>query len=455
MLALTFTCRALLVFLLSEPVQTERAALFQPFLIAENMWPRGCVLDCQRGRHRAVCGSNGRLYKSQCAFQRAQCINTQLRVAPRAHCSDLMQTKCQLARAQGLEARARSSHVSPAAAVFVPECSPEGHYLPTQCHNQTGYCWCSTADGIPVSGTTVIRLIPDCTDHIAKLAQNTDTDSDEAGEPGPTADPRKSGGLTAPPFWVTILMNSEPKGNHSVRRPARKNNPQTCEHERAQALLLSRILSPWQEKRFIPECTADSRYSPVQCHTATGYCWCVREDSGRPLPGTSARNRIPDCTGAREAPTDTRPRKPLQGCPGARKKKKLFLKNLVRALQLEAKHAGNLSPHLASTSSASNSSYTNTTSSATPSSSSPLDLDPSAVPEVEETSSSDVALRWHFSQLDMDSSGVLSEREARPLRQFLRRRLKPRRCIKKFAQYCDGDGDRGLTLEELRVCLDL
>lgn len=59
----------------------------QPFLIAENMWPRGCVLDCQRGRHRAVCGSNGRLYKSQCAFQRAQCINTQLRVAPRAHCS--------------------------------------------------------------------------------------------------------------------------------------------------------------------------------------------------------------------------------------------------------------------------------------------------------------------------------------------------------------------------------
>lgn len=61
--------------------------VLQPFLITENMWPRGCVLDCQRGRHRAVCGSNGRLYKSLCAFQRAQCINTQLRLAPRAHCS--------------------------------------------------------------------------------------------------------------------------------------------------------------------------------------------------------------------------------------------------------------------------------------------------------------------------------------------------------------------------------
>uniref|UniRef100_A0A3Q4GGJ0 Kazal-like domain-containing protein n=1 Tax=Neolamprologus brichardi TaxID=32507 RepID=A0A3Q4GGJ0_NEOBR len=109
-----------------------------PFLITENMWPRGCVLDCQRGRHRPVCGSNGRLYKSLCAFQRAQCINTQLRHVPRGHC-----TKCQLARAQGFEARARSRG-SPAAAVFVPACSPEGHFMPIQCHNQTGYCWCST-----------------------------------------------------------------------------------------------------------------------------------------------------------------------------------------------------------------------------------------------------------------------------------------------------------------------
>lgn len=64
-------------------------------------------------------------------------------------------------------------------------------------------------------------------------------------------------------------------------------------------------------------------------------------------------------------------------------------------------------------------------------------------------------LRWHFRQLDTDDSGVLSEREARPLRLYLRRRLKPRRCAKKFAQYCDRDGDRGLTLSELNACLGL
>uniref|UniRef100_UPI0037E7729A SPARC-related modular calcium-binding protein 1-like n=1 Tax=Semicossyphus pulcher TaxID=241346 RepID=UPI0037E7729A len=450
MLALTFTCRALLVFLFTESVQTDRTA---PFLITENMWPRGCVLDCQRGRHRAVCGSNGRLYKSLCAFQRAQCINTQLRLAPRAHCSDPTQSKCQQARAQALEASTHSSsgHVSPAAAIFVPECHPEGHFLPVQCHNQTGYCWCSTHDGKPVSGTSVLHLIPNCTDHINMSAQSTDADSfpirDEAGERGPTPAPRKSAELTAPPIWVTILMNSDPKANRSVRRPT--DSPQTCERERAS--LLSQVRSVWEEERFIPECTADGRYSPAQCHAATGYCWCVRVDSGRPLPGTSARNRIPDCTGAEEPEADRRFReKPLPGCPGARKKQ--FLQSLVRALQLEAEHAGSLSPKQASNTpppSSPSPSFRTQTSTTPPSSSS------STAPEAAGFSRPEEVLRWHFSRLDVDSSGVLSEREARPLRHFLRRRLKPRRCAKKFSQYCDRDGDRGLTLEELRVCLSL
>lgn len=88
-------------------------------------------------------------------------------------------------------------------------------------------------------------------------------------------------------------------------------------------------------------------------------------------------------------------------------------------------------------------------------SSSTLDVSSPAVLQAVEASGPEVVLRWHFSQLDVDFSGVLSEREARPLRQFLRQRLKPRRCAKKFAQYCDRDRDRGLTLEELMVCLGL
>ncbi|XP_008307137.1 SPARC-related modular calcium-binding protein 1-like [Cynoglossus semilaevis] len=437
MLALTFTCLALLL-LLCGSVQSDRTS---PFLITENIWPRGCVLDCHGGRHRAVCGNNGRMYKSMCAFQRAQCINTHLRLAPRAHCSDPSQSKCQQARAQALEANARrgSSHISPSVAMFVPECHPDGHFLPVQCHNQTGYCWCSTPDGKPLSGTSVLHEVPSCTDHVAKFEMPI---KDEDDETEPTANPRKPPELTAPPIWVTILMNS-------VRKPT--DSPQTCERERAS--LLSQILSVWQDERFIPECTADGFYNPVQCHTATGYCWCVRVDSGRPLSGTSTRNSIPDCSGVEGDPG--RPdrnlsEKPLPGCPGPRKEQ--FLQSLLRALQLEAKHSGSLNLYQVISNS---SSSTPVASSSSSPSSSTLSVSPSTSVEAVQSSNPQEVLQWHFGQLDVDSSGVLSEREARPLRQFLRRKLKPRRCAKKFAQYCDRDGDRGLTLEELRLCLGL
>uniref|UniRef100_A0A3Q3WD25 Thyroglobulin type-1 domain-containing protein n=1 Tax=Mola mola TaxID=94237 RepID=A0A3Q3WD25_MOLML len=331
-----------------------------PFLITENMWPRGCVLDCQRGRHRAVCGSNGRLYKSLCAFQRAQCINTQLRPAPRAHCSGT-----QLYRYHHNLKIMFPKYTNtfkptvPAAAVFVPECHPDGHYLPVQCHNQTGYCWCSTPDGQPVSRTSVFHLIPNCTE----VSLNIDS--------------KVLSVLTAPPILVTILMNSDPKGNRSVRR-----RPGKCRRA----------------------CCLYGRYSPVQCHTATGYCWCVRVDNGRPLPGTSK------CYGVVLHVELKSSLLCFSGCPGARKN--------------------------------------NMTSTPPSSSSTSLAV---ASPAALGSSGPEAVLQWHFRQLDVDSSGVMSEHEARPLRHFLRQRLKPRRCAKKFAQYCDRDGDRGLTLNELRL----
>uniref|UniRef100_A0A673BDX0 Thyroglobulin type-1 domain-containing protein n=1 Tax=Sphaeramia orbicularis TaxID=375764 RepID=A0A673BDX0_9TELE len=388
-------------------------------MVRNNLNHRKRKFCSEMGRHRAVCGTNGRLYKSMCAFQRAQCINSQLRLAPRSHCSGMkaqaeaptrkpnrLRSKCQLARAQALEATTYSSsggsHLNPAAAIFVPECSSDGHFLSVQCYNQTGYCWCSTPDGKPISGTSVLQLTPNCTD------------------------------LTAPPFWVTILRNSDPKVNRSVRRPT--DSPQTCERERA--MLLSQMRSVWQEERFIPECTADGRYGAVQCHVATGYCWCVRADSGRPLPGTSVRY-------------DDGPLGWTLPPPAVHRRTSVF--NLILSLTCFG-----FVPFRSDSASPS-------PPSSPPPSSSPsrLDLLPSPpppltlTPEVVDSSRPEGVLRWHFIHLDQDSDGLLSEREARPLRQFLRRRLKPRRCAKKFSQYCDRDGDRSLTLEELRVCLGL
>ncbi|KAG7470758.1 hypothetical protein MATL_G00117340 [Megalops atlanticus] len=433
MLALSLLCRVLLLVLLAASVQTADKS---QLLISESM----CVTNCTRGRPRAVCGSNGRMYKSLCAFQRAQCLNAQLRSVPNSHCKEPAQSKCQLARAQALE----SSSPSDTAAVIVPECNADGTYLQVQCHSQTGYCWCSTPDGKPIGGTSVLHQKPNCTGQLSETQSNMESAPREDGSRlRPTADPgnappQRAAEITAPPFWVTILLNSDPKGNRSSKHPT--DTPLTCERERAGALAAVRHLG--QEERFVPECSADGRYSPVQCHGATGYCWCVRADTGRPLPGTSTRNQLPDCTAGE---TDKRHGdRPLPGCPGARKKE--FLRSLVRALQVEARQAGGaLSPHRVEDL------PTSLLASPTPPTPSPAPSEGGA----SGPGGAEGALRWYFLQLDADGSGVLSEREARPLRLYLRRRLRPRRCAKKFAQHCDRNGDHSLTLAELTACLGL
>lgn len=58
------------------------------------------------------------------------------------------------------------------------------------------------------------------------------------------------------------------------------------------------------EKFYIPECTPDGRYHRVQCYS--GYCWCVYQDTGKPIPGTSSKDRTPNCN---PVPTPSRPMK--------------------------------------------------------------------------------------------------------------------------------------------------
>ena len=47
---------------------------------------------------------------------------------------------------------------------------------------------------------------------------------------------------------------------------------------------------------FIPQCTNDCEWEPMQCWSSTGYCWCVDED-GAEIDGTSqpAWQGPPDC----------------------------------------------------------------------------------------------------------------------------------------------------------------
>ncbi|XP_078657509.1 uncharacterized protein LOC144903355 isoform X5 [Branchiostoma floridae x Branchiostoma belcheri] len=47
--------------------------------------------------------------------------------------------------------------------------------------------------------------------------------------------------------------------------------------------------------QYVPQCTEDGRYRPLQCHASTGYCWCV-DELGETIEGTKAgRGIVPSC----------------------------------------------------------------------------------------------------------------------------------------------------------------
>lgn len=80
---------------------------------------------------------------------------------------------------------------------------------------------------------------------------------------------------------------------------------------------------------YVPECTADGRYQRVQCYKSTGYCWCVNEDTGKNIPGTSTKDKKPLCDLI--VPLT----RPMKGCPEPKKTE--FLKELKSFLREQIK----------------------------------------------------------------------------------------------------------------------
>ena len=47
---------------------------------------------------------------------------------------------------------------------------------------------------------------------------------------------------------------------------------------------------------YIPQCNEETGgFSAVQCHGSTAYCWCVEEESGRPVTDVT-RFTMPQCS---------------------------------------------------------------------------------------------------------------------------------------------------------------
>lgn len=62
-------------------------------------------------------------------------------------------------------------------------------------------------------------------------------------------------------------------------------------------------------------------------------------------------------------------------------------------------------------------------------------------------------VHWYFRLLDKNSSGDIGKKEMKPFKRFLRKKSKPKKCVKKFVEYCDLNNDKSVSLHELMGCL--
>uniref|UniRef100_A0A3Q3FC00 SPARC related modular calcium binding 2 n=1 Tax=Labrus bergylta TaxID=56723 RepID=A0A3Q3FC00_9LABR len=113
---------------------------------------KDCNTDCSGTPRKPLCASDGRTFTSRCEFLRAKCHDPQLEVI-RGPCKDT--SRC-VAEKKYTEQQAKKLFPQ----VFVPVCNPDGTYSEVQCHSYTGYCWCVTPNGRPISGSAVANKKP-------------------------------------------------------------------------------------------------------------------------------------------------------------------------------------------------------------------------------------------------------------------------------------------------------
>ncbi|XP_011144336.1 SPARC-related modular calcium-binding protein 2 isoform X1 [Harpegnathos saltator] len=166
-----------------------------------------------------------------------------------------------------------------------------------------------------------------------------------------------------------------------------------------------------EEKFYVPQCTPDGRYLRIQCYS--GYCWCVYQDTGKPIPGTSGKSPVPNCN-----PVPT-PSRPMKGCPES--KKQLFLRDLMDLMQTKMR--------------ASNTDSDETT---------------AKWPASKE----ERIATWHFVMLDKNKNKVLERKEWKSFRVMVASNRQLRRCGKKLPRYCDINNDRRISMTEWLSCLN-
>ncbi|XP_022908370.1 SPARC-related modular calcium-binding protein 2 isoform X2 [Onthophagus taurus] len=166
---------------------------------------------------------------------------------------------------------------------------------------------------------------------------------------------------------------------------------------------------------YVPECTSDGRYQKIQCYKSTGYCWCVHEDTGKTIAGTTVLNATPKCD--QIAP----PIGILKGCPEDRKKE--FLRGLIRFLHDKMDRELNGSSIASANRPAWN------------------------------TTKEEQVASWSFVIFDKNKNKIFEKHEWKFFKDTIAAVRSLRRCGKKLPRYCDKNNDRGITMTEWLECL--
>ncbi|XP_032361998.1 nidogen-2 isoform X24 [Etheostoma spectabile] len=225
----------------------------------------------------------------------------------------------------------------PIVGAYVPQCDANGQYTLLQCHGSSGHCWCVDGNGQERAGTrTPPGTTPtDCSkpveperpktycEHHRDRVQTTSPDGYPViGAYVPQCDANgqyrslQCHGSTGQ-CWCVDERGQErvgtrtPPGTPSVDcdRPGEPERPKThCEHHRDGVQTTSPEGYPLVGA-YVPQCDADGQYTPLQCHSSTGHCWCV-DRRGQERTGT----RTPPGTQPKDCNRPDEPERPKTHC---------------------------------------------------------------------------------------------------------------------------------------------
>ncbi|CAH1962050.1 unnamed protein product [Acanthoscelides obtectus] len=214
-------------------------------------------------------------------------------------------------------------------------------------------------------------------------------------------------GHRAPPDGVLTEI-SQP-GSQEDESSEITDDPPDCLSDRKTALAEGLM------QLYVPECTPDGRYQKIQCYKSAGYCWCVNEDTGRNIAGTSVKNGLPNCN---QLKTSNRP---MKGCPDD--KKIIFLKELLQFLHTKMSEIVN------STTSFNNLAWIG--------------------------SKEEQAATWSFVVFDKNKNKMLERSEWKSFKDMVGTVKSLRKCGKKLPRYCDSNKDRQISMTEWLECLNV